>query len=86
MSADAPGSVREVRAFVRSRRRTSARLSDRYTSGFMLALLVAVLGRPVGEAVEGLAGQADLARLGPGLALLALSLTVGLAAARPWGQ
>ena len=85
MSADAPGSVREVRAFVRSRRRTSARLSDRYTSGFMLALLVAVLGRPVGEAVEGLAGQADLARLGPGLALLALSLTVGLAAARALG-
>jgi hypothetical protein len=51
----------------------------------MLALLAAVLGRPVREAVEGLAGQADLTRLGPGLALLALSLAVGLAAARALG-
>ncbi|MFI7451289.1 DUF6297 family protein [Nonomuraea sp. NPDC049714] len=85
MSAHPLGSVREVRAFVRSRRRVSPSLSDRYTSGFMLALLAAVLGRPLSGAVEGLAGQADLTRMGAGVALLALSLAVGLAAARALG-
>jgi hypothetical protein len=85
MSAGSVVSVREVRAFLRSRRRTSASLSDRYTSGFMLALLAAVLGRPVAGAVQGLAGQVDPARMGPGVALLALSLAVGLAAARTLG-
>ncbi|WP_336204779.1 DUF6297 family protein [Nonomuraea sp. LPB2021202275-12-8] len=85
MSTHPAASVREVRAFVRSRRRTSPGLLDGYTTLFMLAMTVAVLGRPALAAVEALGGHADVTRMGAGTALLALSLAAALAGARALG-
>jgi hypothetical protein len=78
--------AQDVRAFVRSRRRrTPSGVMDRYVSVFMLAMALAVLGKPVTEAVAGLGGQADPARAGAGLALVLAGLAGALALARSVG-
>jgi len=72
-------------AYLRARRRRPASWSDRYTSVFVLLVAAAVLGHPVAEALAGLARQADPARLGPGLALVAAAYAGFLALARALG-
>ncbi|MEU6712502.1 DUF6297 family protein [Nonomuraea sp. NPDC046802] len=79
------GSVRPVRAYLRSRGRTRASLLDRYVSGFGLAMLAAVLGQPLTTVISGLAGPVEPGRMGAGAALLALALAGFLAAARAAG-
>lgn len=72
-------------AYLRARRARPATWSDRYTSVFGLLVAAAVLGRPVAEALAGLAHDADPARLGPGLALVAAAYAGFLALARALG-
>ncbi|MEU4572874.1 DUF6297 family protein [Nonomuraea sp. NPDC023979] len=78
--------VREVRAFVRTRRRRApVGALDRYAGLIMTAIAVAVLGRPVADAVAGLRGPADLAGVAPGVAVTLVALAGGLALARAVG-
>ncbi|MFI7634355.1 DUF6297 family protein [Nonomuraea sp. NPDC049400] len=79
------GAEGNVRAFLRSRRRTPAGLLDRYTSVFGLVMLIAVLGRPLSTMITGLAGPVDPVRMGAGAALVALAVAGFLAAARAAG-
>ncbi|KAB8184570.1 DUF6297 family protein [Microbispora catharanthi] len=72
-------------AYLRARRGRPATFSDRYTGVFGLLVAAAVLGRPVAEALAGLAHHADPARLGPGLALVAAAYAGFLALARALG-
>ncbi|MGI5156445.1 DUF6297 family protein [Microbispora sp. CA-102843] len=72
-------------AYLRARRGRPATWSDRYTSVFGLLVVAAVLGRPVAEALAGLAHHADPARLGPGLALVGAAYAGFLALARALG-
>ncbi|MEU8396571.1 DUF6297 family protein [Nonomuraea sp. NPDC048892] len=81
----AEASVRAVRAYIRSRGRTPATLIDRYAAVFGLAMIVAVLGRPLSGLLTGLAGPIDPVRAGAGAALLALAVAGFLAAARAAG-
>ncbi|MEV0232364.1 DUF6297 family protein [Nonomuraea sp. NPDC050786] len=85
MTSGAEGNVRSVRAYVRSRGRAPRGLLDRYVSGFGLAMLLAVLGRPVSTVLTGLAGPVDPARMSAGAALVALALAGFLFAARTAG-
>ncbi|WP_188196464.1 DUF6297 family protein [Nonomuraea sp. SYSU D8015] len=78
-------SVRSVRAFVRSRSRTRSSAVDRYVTAFCVAMFLAVLGDPLSGVLAGLAGPADPARMGAGVALIAMALTGFLAAARAAG-
>ncbi|TDD01062.1 hypothetical protein E1292_27045 [Nonomuraea deserti] len=83
-----PGSetgVRSVRAYLRSRGRAPVSLADRYVTVFGLAVLVAVAGQPVSTLIGGLAGAAEPARMGAGVALVALAMAGFLAAARAAG-
>ncbi|AQZ65692.1 unnamed protein product [[Actinomadura] parvosata subsp. kistnae] len=79
------GDVRTLRAYVRSRTRTPASLMDRYVSVFCLLMLIAVAGRPVSGVLASLAVPGEPARMGAGVALLALALAGFLAAARGAG-
>ncbi|NJP89889.1 hypothetical protein HCN51_10600 [Nonomuraea sp. FMUSA5-5] len=79
------GDVRTLRAYVRSRSRTPASLMDRYVSAFCLLMLIAVAGRPVSGVLTSLAVPGEPARMGAGVALLALALAGFLAAARAAG-
>ncbi|MBB2744088.1 UNVERIFIED_ORG: hypothetical protein FHR35_003924 [Microbispora rosea subsp. rosea] len=72
-------------AYLRARRGRPATFSDRYTGVFGLLVAAAVLGRPVAEALAGLAHHADPARLGPGLALVAAAYAGFLALVRALG-
>ncbi|WP_182899180.1 DUF6297 family protein [Microbispora sp. H10830] len=72
-------------AYLRARRGRPATFSDRYTGVFGLLIAAAVLGRPIAEALAGLAHHADPARLGPGLALVAAAYAGFLALARALG-
>ncbi|WP_310741921.1 DUF6297 family protein [Microbispora sp. H13382] len=72
-------------AYLRAHRGRPATWSDRYTSVFGLLVAAAVLGRPVAEALAGLARHADPARLGAGLALVAAAYAGFLALARAFG-
>nr|WP_225311164.1 DUF6297 family protein [Microbispora cellulosiformans] len=72
-------------AYLRARRRRPATWSDRYTRVFGLLVAAAVLGRPVAEAIAGLARHADPARLGAGLALVAAAYAGLLVLARALG-
>ncbi|MFI6628268.1 DUF6297 family protein [Nonomuraea fuscirosea] len=78
-------SVRTVRAYLRSRGRAPATMIDRYAAVFGLAMIAAVLGRPLSGLLTGLAGPIDPARAGAGAALLALAVAGFLAAARAAG-
>jgi len=71
--------------YLRARRGRPATWSDRYTRVFVLLVAAAALGNPVAEALAGLAHQADPARLGPGLALVAAAYAGFLALARALG-
>ncbi|MFG1612634.1 DUF6297 family protein [Nonomuraea wenchangensis] len=80
--------VRAVRGFLRARSRTRSTSLDRYVTLFCLLMFAAVAGQPVSELLTGLAGAAgtvEPARLGAGVALLALGLAGFLAAARAAG-
>ncbi len=77
--------MRTVRAYLRSRGRLPASLMDRYVSVFSLLMLIAVAGQPLSGMFAGLAVPADPARMGAGVALLALTLAGFLAAARAAG-
>ncbi|MDF5751221.1 DUF6297 family protein [Spongiactinospora sp. TRM90649] len=80
--------VTAVRAQIRAYRRGNIRprtWSDRYTLLVGLAVAVAVLSQPVMSVLGALAGQADPARVVPGLVLLGLALAGALAAARAVG-
>ncbi|MEU8248474.1 DUF6297 family protein [Nonomuraea sp. NPDC048916] len=77
-----PGSAR---AFIRSRRPTSASLLDRYVAVFATVLAVAVLGEPVSAAVASMAGQAEPAAVGAGAALVLLAYAGFIAVARASG-
>ncbi|MEV5558657.1 DUF6297 family protein [Nonomuraea wenchangensis] len=82
------GGVRAVRGFLRARSRTRSTSLDRYVTLFCLLMFAAVAGQPVSELLTGLAGAAgtvEPARLGAGVALLALGLAGFLAAARAAG-
>ncbi|MFF0773148.1 DUF6297 family protein [Nonomuraea wenchangensis] len=82
------GGVRAVRAFLRARSRTRSTSLDRYVTAFCLLMFAAVAGQPVSELLTGLAGTAgavEPARMGAGVALLALGLAGFLAAARAAG-
>ncbi|TMR22859.1 hypothetical protein ETD85_48835 [Nonomuraea zeae] len=79
------GDIKAVRAYLRSRGRTRASLLDQYATGFGLAMVIVILGRPVSGVVSGLAGPVDPARMGAGAALLALGLIGFLASARAAG-
>ncbi|MFG6190786.1 DUF6297 family protein [Nonomuraea sp. JJY05] len=81
----AAGSVRVVRAYLRSRGPARGGLLDRYVAGFGLVMLAAVLGQPLTTVFQGLAGAADPARVSAGAALLALALAGFLTAARAAG-
>ncbi|WP_432923044.1 DUF6297 family protein [Microbispora sp. CA-135349] len=72
-------------AFLRAHRGRPATWSDRYTRVFGLLVAAAVLGRPVADALAGLARHADPARLGAGLALVAAAYAGLLALARALG-
>ncbi|TQS24584.1 DUF6297 family protein [Microbispora sp. KK1-11] len=72
-------------AYLRARRGRPATWSDRYTGVFGLLVAAAVLGRPIADALAGLAHHADPARLGPGLALVAAAYAGFLALARALG-
>ncbi|TDD46086.1 hypothetical protein E1286_22045 [Nonomuraea terrae] len=77
--------VQEVRTYLRSRRRGSAGLADRYVAVFGIAMIVAVAGQPVSGVLAGLAAPVDPARVGAGAALLAVAVAGFLAAARMAG-
>lgn len=77
--------VREVRALVRTGGRRSLTWSDRYISLFGLALLVVLASPVVARAVAAVPGDADPARTGAGLALVALLLAGALSLARSAG-
>ncbi|MEQ4724819.1 DUF6297 family protein [Nonomuraea sp. B19D2] len=79
------GAEGNVRAYLRSRRRTPASLLDRYTSVFGLVMLIAVLGRPLSTMITGLGGPVDPVRMGAGAALVTLAVAGFLAAARAAG-
>ncbi|MFI6988039.1 DUF6297 family protein [Nonomuraea wenchangensis] len=82
------GGVRAVRGFLRARSRTRSTSLDRYVTLFCLLMFAAVAGQPLSELLTGLAGAAgtvEPARLGAGVALLALGLAGFLAAARAAG-
>lgn len=55
-------SVRTVRAYLRSRGRAPATMIDRYAAVFGMAMIVAVLGRPLSGLLTGLAGPIDPVR------------------------
>ncbi|MGI5282796.1 DUF6297 family protein [Nonomuraea polychroma] len=78
-------SVRSVRAFVRSHGRTRRRAADWYVTGFCVAVFLAVVGDPLADVLAGLAGPGDPARMGAGVALIALAVAAYLAAARAAG-
>ncbi|TDE35899.1 hypothetical protein E1295_35665 [Nonomuraea mesophila] len=77
--------VGQVRAYLRSRGRAPVSLADRYVTVFCLAMLTAVAGHPVSTMIGDLAGPADPARTGAGVALVALALTGFLSVARAAG-
>ncbi|WP_157382896.1 DUF6297 family protein [Nonomuraea coxensis] len=82
------GGVRAVRGFLRERSRTRSTPIDRYVTAFCLLMFAAVAGQPVSEVLTGLAGPAgavEPARVGAGVALLALGLAGFLAVARAAG-
>ncbi|MEU6728344.1 DUF6297 family protein [Nonomuraea wenchangensis] len=82
------GGVRAVRAFLRERSRTRSTSLDRYVTVFCLLMFAAVAGQPVSELLTELAGTAgavEPARMGAGVALLALGLAGFLAVARAAG-
>ncbi|MFB4277852.1 DUF6297 family protein [Nonomuraea sp. MTCD27] len=83
--SESAGSVRAVRAYLRSKGRAPAGLLDRYVTAFCLAMFVAVGGRPLSGVFTGLAGTVDPARMGAGVALLALAVAGFLAVARSAG-
>ncbi|MFC7105825.1 DUF6297 family protein [Nonomuraea rubra] len=85
MSGESGAGVRTVRAYLRSRRRTPASVMDRYVSLFCLAMFIAVTGKPLSDVLAGLAVPGEPARMGAGVALLALGLAGFLAAARAAG-
>ncbi|MEV0822738.1 DUF6297 family protein [Nonomuraea rubra] len=85
MSGESGAGVRTVRAYLRSRRRTPAGVMDRYVSLFCLAMFIAVTGKPLSDVLAGLAVPGEPARMGAGVALLALGLAGFLAAARAAG-
>ncbi|MEU8276021.1 DUF6297 family protein [Microbispora bryophytorum] len=72
-------------AYLRAHRGRPATWSDRYTSVFGLLVAAAVLGRPVAEAIGGLARHADPGRIGAGFALVAAAYAGFLALARALG-
>ena len=74
-----------VRAFIRSRGRAPASWLDRYTTLFGLAMLGAVLARPVSSALAAIVHQADPSRTGAGVALITLAYAGLLAIARAVG-
>ncbi|WP_371780475.1 DUF6297 family protein [Streptosporangium subroseum] len=74
-----------VRAFIRSRGRAPASWLDRYTTLFGLAMLGAVLARPVSSALAAIVHQADPSRTGAGIALITLAYAGLLATARAVG-
>jgi hypothetical protein len=82
---EAPPSARSVRAFIRSRARTPSTVLDRYVTLFGLALLAAVVGKPVSSAIASMAGQAEIAHVGAGMALIVLAFASSIAAARAAG-
>ncbi|MEV0620858.1 DUF6297 family protein [Nonomuraea sp. NPDC050404] len=77
--------IRTVRAYLRSRGRVRAGLMDRYVTLFCMAMFIAVAGQPLSVAVGELAVPGDPARMGAGVALLALALSGFLATARTAG-
>ncbi|TDB95754.1 hypothetical protein E1267_41560 [Nonomuraea longispora] len=77
--------VRPVRAYLRSRGHAPVSLTDRYVTMVQLAVLAAVAGQPVATMIGDLAGPADPARTGAGVALVALAMTAFLVAARAAG-
>lgn len=77
--------VRDVRAYVRSRKRGPVGAIDRYVTVFGLAMLAAVAGRPIAGVLTALDTPVDPVRMGAGLALLAVAFTGFLAAARAAG-
>ncbi|MEU4510049.1 DUF6297 family protein [Nonomuraea wenchangensis] len=82
------GGVRAVRGFLRARSRTRSTSLDRYVTLFCLLMFGAVAGQPVSELLTGLAGTGgavEPARMGAGVALLALGLAGFLAVARAAG-
>ncbi|MGW2142940.1 DUF6297 family protein [Nonomuraea bangladeshensis] len=82
------GGVRAVRGFLRARSRTRSTSLDRYVTLFCLLMFAAVAGQPVSELLTDLAGAAgtvEPARMGAGVALLALGLAGFLAVARAAG-
>ncbi|MFB4266901.1 DUF6297 family protein [Nonomuraea sp. GTA35] len=85
MTGSSGAGVRTVRAYLRSRGRTPAGVMDRYVSVFCLAMLIAVTGKPLSDVLAGLAVPGEPARMGAGVALLALGLAGFLAAARNAG-
>ncbi len=72
-------------AYLRAHRGRPATWSDRYTTMFGLVVAAAVLGRPVVEAIAGLARHADPTRLGAGLALVTAAYAGLLILARTFG-
>ncbi|WP_235029855.1 DUF6297 family protein [Nonomuraea solani] len=74
-----------MRAYLRSRGRGPSSMLDRYFTAFGLLMIAAVLGQPLSSVITNLAGQAEPARMGAGVALLALALAGFLAAARSAG-
>ncbi|MEU7938614.1 DUF6297 family protein [Microbispora bryophytorum] len=72
-------------AYLRAHRGRPATWSDRYTSVFGLLVASAVLGRPVAEAIGGLARHADPGRIGAGFALVAAAYAGFLVLARALG-
>ncbi|TMR18559.1 hypothetical protein ETD86_21685 [Nonomuraea turkmeniaca] len=78
-------SVRSVRAFVRSRGRTRSSAGDRYVTAFCVAVFLAVAGEPLSDVLAGLAGPGDPARMGAGVALIALAVAALLGTARAVG-
>lgn len=85
MTGSPAGSVQAVRAYLRARGRTPASVMDRYVSVFCLLMFVAVAGKPLSDVLAGLAMPGEPARMGAGVALLALALAGFLAAARNAG-
>ncbi|GAA2205733.1 hypothetical protein GCM10009850_011910 [Nonomuraea monospora] len=85
MTASPGAGVQAVRAYLRSRARTPTTLMDRYVSVFSLLLLIAVAGKPLSDVLAALAIPGDPARMGAGMALLALALAGALGAARNAG-
>ncbi|MFC5825433.1 DUF6297 family protein [Nonomuraea insulae] len=77
--------VREVRAYVRARGPARTSVLDRYVTVFALVMAIVVFGQPLSGVFAGLAGPVDPARMGAGVALLALALAGFLGAARSAG-